>query len=306
MQVNVIREKIINIKEEDLKGKLHLYFVEKSNKNQYFSYFPELKINILKDIKQMTLETLSSRIFTQDQVEYNPDISQSGTLEFSSIDGLADIREVMQLLSYDRASKDLGLLNPKKVTFYSMEFIFGEEEKLFIFRRVNKLSRIRKSGLFGQFKGNEFEKISHNFFGIDADFDVLVYNNEALIINRIALERIFNMNDYFITKTNSAMEVIKEQDRITNFETFKEDCLSDARITRKITKLVNETRLPKFFENFEGIQEIVALFDLQVNINEEGKINYEGTKEELFQITNLMSDAYYESLLLKRKGVDPS
>ncbi|WP_018962445.1 Kiwa anti-phage protein KwaB-like domain-containing protein [Sporolactobacillus vineae] len=304
MDIDLIKHEIGQLN-QPFENRIKLFFVEKESGN-YCTYYPEINDSVRESINDLVKNSLSLRLFTFKQVEYNPSITEDDTLQVSPIDGLADIPDIIDKINYENAEKDLSELVPDKITFYVIEYVL-KKDSLLIFRRINKMRKIREAGFIGQMFGNQFVKIENDFFGLDGTFDILIFNGEALIINRIALERIFNMKDYFSEKTNQAMAIIKEQNRISHFEQFKEDCLSDARITKKITKLVNtKDQLPKFFNNFSGIQTVIAEFDLDINLDEKGKINYDGSKSELFEITNLMSDAYYESLLFKRKGVDPS
>ncbi|WP_010632859.1 Kiwa anti-phage protein KwaB-like domain-containing protein [Sporolactobacillus vineae] len=245
MDIDLIKHEIGQLN-QPFENRIKLFFVEKESGN-YCTYYPEINDSVRESINDLVKNSLSLRLFTFKQVEYNPSITEDDTLQVSPIDGLADIPDIIDKINYENAEKDLSELVPDKITFYVIEYVL-KKDSLLIFRRINKMRKIREAGFIGQMFGNQFVKIENDFFGLDGTFDILIFNGEALIINRIALERIFNMKDYFSEKTNQAMAIIKEQNRISHFEQFKEDCLSDARITKKITKLVNtKDQLPKFF-----------------------------------------------------------
>lgn len=90
-----------------------------------------------------------------------------------------------------------------------------------------------------------------------------------------------------------------------NFEEFVDDSLEDARVTRRLTKIhYNPAILQLFQANYENVPEVIEEFDLNINFDESSnKIIYEG-REQLSDITMLIRDAYYKTVLANRKGVD--
>ena len=86
-------------------------------------------------------------------------------------------------------------------------------------------------------------------------------------------------------------------------EQFSEDCTSDVRIMKRFTNIMTQGRLPLFFQNFDKVPGIVQELGLDIEYDEdEGKLVYR-EKSQLFHIINLMSDAYFKSLLLDRTGI---
>lgn len=86
-------------------------------------------------------------------------------------------------------------------------------------------------------------------------------------------------------------------------EQFSEDCTSDVRIMKRFTNIMTQGRLPLFFQNFDKVPGIVQEPGLDIEYDEdEGKLVYR-EKSQLFHIINLMSDAYFKSLLLDRTGI---
>ena len=66
---------------------------------------------------------------------------------------------------------------------------------------------------------------------------------------------------------------------------------------------MTQGRLPLFFENFDRVPGIVSELGLDIEFDkEENKLVYR-EKSQLFHIINLMSDAYFRSLLLDRTGL---
>lgn len=137
---------------------------------------------------------------------------------------------------------------------------------------------------------------------MDDKVDILEWKGELLVFNHISLERIFGYRDVFVEKTKEAMIQLQNKDIMENMEQFENDCLRDSRIQKRFTNMIMKERLPLFFEHIDKAPEVVEKLGLDLQFNESGQLIYE-RKEQLFTITSLMNDAYFESLLAKRVGV---
>ena len=144
--------------------------------------------------------------------------------------------------------------------------------------------------------------IENDIIGIDQISDIIIFEGNLYLLNHIALERVFNYRDEFHRKTDEAIQVIGEKDIITNLEQFSTDCLNDVRIMKRFTALMSNGRLPLFFEHYDRVPGIVARLRLDIDFDEQGKLQYRD-KSQLFHIVNLFSDAYFQSLLADRTGV---
>lgn len=141
-----------------------------------------------------------------------------------------------------------------------------------------------------------------DFIGLDETVDILEWKSDLLILNHIALERIFGYKDIFEKKTQSAMIIIKEQNIFANLDVFEEDCMRDRRIMKRFATIMQNERLPLFFKNIDKVPQLVKDLKLNLEFDENGKIIY-SDRSQLYAITNLMSDSYFKSLLAARVGV---
>lgn len=110
---------------------------------------------------------------------------------------------------------------------------------------------------------------------------------------------IYFLNLYFTSINTPKDEMIKN---ISNIEQFADDCRNDIRIMKRFTNIMTKERLPLFFDNYDRVPEIVAELELDLDFDEDGKIIYK-ERSQLFHIINLLSDAYFKSLLAQRTGV---
>ena len=143
-------------------------------------------------------------------------------------------------------------------------------------------------------------------FGIEGLVDVVVANGKAFVLNHVSLERIFLMSQHYSNIAVTALNKLRDKDKIANFEQFESDCLDDRRIHKTLTKMLNEADVfENALENFQSIENTVDMFNLDIRIEEidgEKKICYE-TKENLIDIMRIIRDAYYTSTIQNRPGV---
>lgn len=99
------------------------------------------------------------------------------------------------------------------------------------------------------------------------------------------------------------MNIVKETKGIENFDQFYEDCLSDGRVIRAFTKLMNEEeKVERCFQNFDNVRKVIKIFELPINLNGD-KIVYEN-KDQLMEIARLIRDSYYQSYIGEEDRVD--
>jgi hypothetical protein len=130
------------------------------------------------------------------------------------------------------------------------------------------------------------------------------YQGELYIFNHIAMERIFDVRTQFYAMANEALNKLKELDKIDNIEEFIDDCLSDKRIQRMLSKMWQEAdKWDHAFDNLDAIKETINLFELDITITNDNRVAYRD-KSQLRDILYIIRDSYYISSIQKRKGID--
>ena len=211
--------------------------------------------------------------------------------------------EFYDSLKDENVLTDLNSMPVGEITFYSIK-ISTDTNSIHLFRQFTKLKNLRK-GFFARIWDNELKVLDDDLVGIDNFIDLVHWNDEILILNHIALERIMEYKSYFLEQVAEAINLIKSKNIIENIEEFERDCLNDIRIAKRFTQMMSKERLPLFFENYEKVPEIVASIGLDIEFRENEGINqliYEG-RSQLFSIVHLLSDDYFKSLLCNRVAV---
>src|SRR5690606_29329291 len=118
--------------------------------------------------------------------------------------------------------------------------------------------------------------------------DAVAFEEEIAFFAHISAERLFNLREKFTENAINVLNDVEKGEKIENFSEFEEDCLEDARVIRRLTKMHSNPEIIKLFnDNFSNAPEVVKLFDLNVTFNEnQTKIIYE-SKDQLTDITML-------------------
>ncbi|MCB5714538.1 DUF4868 domain-containing protein [Lactonifactor sp. BIOML-A3] len=279
---------------------LSAYFVKKPSSVKMQSFQPQISVQVQSDILSMIIPNILRQLDNAALVEYNPIGVADGEIEYLNKNSIEQIDTFLDSISDEKIYKEMKALEIPKISFYCFKIQYNEKI-IYCFRQFAKMKKLR-SGYIAQFFNDELKAMDGNFLGIDETVDMIYADDVAYIFNHISLERIFNYRDQYLQKTNEAMGELLRQNAIANMEQFSEDCCRDVRIMKRFTNMMTQGRLPLFFDNYEKVPEIVEELGLDIDFDDEGRIDYK-EKSQLYHIVNLMSDSYFESLLAKRRGI---
>ncbi|WP_394896469.1 Kiwa anti-phage protein KwaB-like domain-containing protein [Clostridium paraputrificum] len=292
------------------KSNARLFFTRKRG-IRYISYSPEIESDLQETLKELIVDYLK-QYNSIDQIEFSPLGYREETIETCNVEYISNFLDVINSYEDGIVNREIPKDIINNLNFYCLVIEYnenGEDKEIRLFRRVTKFKRLSTKGMMGSIKNNKFSKLDASLLGIDGDIDIVVAGDEVLILNHISLERIFSISNQYVERAQEAIDIIRDAGRVTNFEQFEEDALNDGRITRTLTKMLNEEeRLERCFENFGNIINVIELFDLDINIqNENGvdKVVYEH-KDQLMDIIRVVRDSYYTSIINNRRGIDDS
>lgn len=295
-----INEFISKIETEKPSNITKVFFSRKNtNGNKYITHQPSVSNAVQYSILETILPFIKSQL-NNNIVPYNPVGTIDGSIEKLGIASVEGLRKFQESLSEDKLNIDMSTMRIDKIGFYCIRIQINDDI-MFIFRQFQKLVKLRK-GLLTRLIDNELNTTESDFLGIDEFTDIIVYSDDMYILNHIGLERIFNYKDVFLNNTNTALSEIENKNVILNFDQFTDDCRKDVRIMKRFTSIMANGRLPLFFENYDKVPSIVEELGLDIEFDEDKKLIYR-EKSQLFHIINLLSDAYFKSLLAQRPGV---
>lgn len=271
-----------------------------ARKNKGIINSPQISYELKFQIVNMLVKYIQKELQKNEIVNYQAVGALDGEIERIPVKDVIskevdEIEKIFIISVNDEKKFDWG-----KVDYYVVE-IENQGMILKFYRQFQKMKRLRK-GLLLQVFDDELVRLDSDFIGIDENVDILEWNEEFLVFNHIALERIFGYKDLFEKKTKEALEVIKNQDVFANIDDFENACMRNSRILKRFTDIMQKERLPLFFENINKVPKLVEELGLNLEFDENNKLVY-SNRTQLYEITNLMLDSYFRSLLADRIGV---
>lgn len=275
---------------------------------EYKSYTPNMSTSIKQEILQLALSDID-HYRGKNLAEYNPVGCLDETYEVIDLDKYRENNIDLYYESINHADYVDTSIDPSDLTFYAISIegeIDGKNRSIIFFRRLSKFKRLQSKGVIAYFSGNTLNKLDAKIFGIDGTVDMVKVDNKLYIFNHISIERIFDMSNTYDSMTTEALRILKESERIENFEIFEEDCKNDMRVKRALTKMMKESNeLESVFNYFDNIKKTIDMFELDIRIVEEEKpmIIYED-KSQLLDFLRIIRDSYYTSVIKERNGID--
>ena len=286
--------------EEITTDQSHTIDISFARKNHGIINSPSISRDLKQQIVDMLAEDVREQISKNKIVDYQAVGVLDGEIEQIKVsDVIPDKEEQLERVFVINIS-DEKKFDWGNVDYYVIE-IEAQGKVLKLYRQFQKMKRLRK-GIMLQTFSDELVRMDSDFIAIDETVDILEWEKELLIFNHIALERIFGYRDLFEKKTKEAIGIIKNKDIFENIEEFQEACMRDGRIQKRFTNIMQNERLPLFFKNLNKVPKLIKDLNLHLEFSDSGKLLYTDRKQ-LYEITNLMNDAYFRSLLADRIGV---
>lgn len=300
--MNNLKVFIDKINSNQPRNVVKIYFSRKSNSSisKYITHNPSISEAVQAELFNTIFPYVNKQLGSLKLVDYNPLGVLDGELESISTEEIPLFQGFLNSITEENINKEMNSLRIEKIDFYCIEISY-DGKTVYMFRQFQKLKKLRQ-GFLTRIIDNELNVIDNDFLGIDELIDMIVFEGAIYLFNHISLERVFSYKDEFLKKTNEALGEILTKNVISNIEQFADDCRNDIRIMKRFTNIMTKERLPLFFDNYDKVPEIVAELELDLDFDEEGKIIYR-ERSQLFHIINLLSDAYFKSLLAQRTGV---
>lgn len=301
MSLKEIYEILTDINLEENDNFVELYLINKKNSEEYYSY----KLTVEKKLQSELMEIVSTSVFNvQDKniCEYNPIGQIDSDIEKCSLDYIKNANNVLFSIEDDSPNRLESLPEIKNIHSYCIKIKKGDIS-IITFRRFNKLRKLR-AGFIGTVVEGRFKSLDGELIGLYNDIDIIIFNDDVFILNHIALERIFDIGIQFKEKAKETIQDIRDKDIIDNFDKFEEDALNNLNVIKRLTKIKENKTLPKIFDNFENVPKVIEYFGLNIELNQsKDKIIYVD-KTQIEDITLLMNDSYYETIIAGVPGID--
>lgn len=257
------------------------------------------KVLIEKDLKKEIIKNFIDKFIfiTKDKkvVEYDPVvklddcIDSIGVEEINTLNGFKnkfdDITVIDQINNFEDIENSRAyiiILNNK-----------DNDSKIIFFKKFFG-SIYLKSKLKILYSEGRFKKINDEILSIDDKFDCVMYEDDMAVFTQIYFEQIFDYRDEYTKKANETILKIKDLHIIKNIEDIEADS-DKMTIKKKLARVKNEDIIwfkEKINNDFESIQEIISIADLDMEIKD-GEIISNDTSE----LIHLIQDDYLKSNL---------
>lgn len=280
---------------------INLYFTAKT-RSGYTTYRPNVD-HVIKDSLLSLIQDSLNQYKNHSIAGYNPTGSAENTVEYCKYGYVGNYSEIEDSFNSTQENVDTNL-NPDELTFYCLEVEDLETDtNIRFFRRVTKFKKIYSKGIIAYFQGCTLNRIEPQVLGIDGFIDLMAVDGIIYIFNHVSLERIFKLNEKFSHVASKVIDILKEKNKIINFESFEDDCLNDQRFQKILAKMYDENNdIALALNNMETVRQVIELFELEIEIRE-NQIIYTD-KSKLMDILRIIRDSYYKSLICEKLGVD--
>ena len=254
----------------------------------------------LKEIVEKQLFGCTS----QSQENYNVVGSNDDTLEIADFKEYRD--KIKMVLNAINVPNQKFRFANDNFDFFIYEFCMDDEignaKKVFVFRRTKKFKSFTK-GFIGRLVEGHFKKIVENkLLGNDGLIDLVIYDNEVLILQHIAFERIFHLSDEFTELAKKVLDNKEFSEKITNFSELRSAALHNRSYIKRLSKLDSSNTSTLFLKNLQNTKAVIDEFKLDIDITDD-QMQYRD-ETQIGNFINLMQDAYYKTLIGNTPGLD--
>jgi hypothetical protein len=281
-------------------------------KNEARPRFARLKMNLqtANDFRA-TIKQLQERyqkdgwrkedlLFPEYATESDPDEYEIEHIDLS-LSPYAALKEQLEPLS---ALLDIDLFLAEKKTyaalrFYVITFQPDDGDPIHFFRRYTAQKELGQSKWLAWLNDGEYTRITQPLLLFDSEIDCMSRSDMMFIINKTNFQHIFQFLEPVKAVALEALNTIKAQIPIQNFEDFAGACQRNPAKLRKLNKIATKHQLDRITINH--IKAVLKKQSLPVQIVEEGgqeKLIYDA--KQPWVILNLLEDNYLWSLMTEQ------
>ncbi|EGO6585377.1 Kiwa anti-phage protein KwaB-like domain-containing protein [Enterococcus faecalis] len=197
-----------------------------------------------------------------------------------------------------------------ETSFFAYAVKVHMEKEWFIFiAPFAKVSKISATKVLGNLKDNRLTRLDNqDTVGFSSSISMIFEEKELLMTNNLRIfEKCCGMKEEFQKRAKSILNNISTFDSIEELDELMKTIESDSVVAKRLTKMdQNYDRVSSFFKNKTRVSEVLkddAFKDKFKEIKyENGKLKFEKKHRHIF--ITLISDACYETIVGKTKGID--
>lgn len=289
--------KIINIMNNS--KSITLLFINKLNNSPEFELGRmQIHESIFNNIRELYAHQAESMIKDKREIKLDPMNDNQDSVHFLNNNEIKGIESILEPL------KNINTVEPvhykdaiAKANAFAFVFTL-DKEKVIIIRKLSSNYSLKNKNVFFS-DDNRLNKVDKDLFALDNKIDCLIYEDKTYILGKYNFEVLFSYDTEYMNVANISLTKISENKIITNFDEFKENCLSRGRLIKKLYKIEKDGYIDKFNKCIKnpGIIKKMdsAIKELQLSFHiENNQIVYEDIST-LSEIINFISNDYLRS-----------
>lgn len=289
---------------EDDQTTVDMYMIHKINGKKSLGY-SVVNPTIGKQLKDELKEIVANEIEKykqEDEEPYNPVgviLNEVETAKTSDYSALGNIKSNMETPLIKFRFKNSSF------NFFIYEFRNSSSNTRILAFRRTKNFKVFNKGFIGHFLDGRFEKIeAKDMLATDDEVDFIADESDIYIFKHISFERILNLKNKFLDKAKNVLDNNELSDKIEDFDKFKDSALKNQSYIKRIAKLDNNNTATLFLKDITSTKEVIDKFNLDIQIDDKtNKLIYRD-ESQISSYIGLMQDAYYQTLIGKKQGVD--
>lgn len=289
---------------------VELFLLRKTQNKEVILFSMDINNELQKDLLKIFLDNFKrpeKRKYTQSKY----DVVTSGKFDkeyyTTSAQDYDGVNNFIKLFEEEKLDNIKGL-NEKDFFAYAVKVLMDDEWFIFIapFAKVSKISATK---VLGNLKNEKLTKLENeNTVGFSSSISMVIQKNQILMTNNLRhFESCCGMHSEFKKRAESILKKITKFNSIEDIDALMKVINSDSVIAKRLTKMDQHyDRVDSFFKNKSEVKKVLeddAFKDKFKEIKyENGKIKFEKKHRHVF--ITLISDACYETLVGKTKGID--
>lgn len=299
IDVSNLKKIILNLKESETNEEV--FWGRNDNFKLYKTIFEDDTIsNFKKNVLDMILFVLDKRSINK----YDLECSFDDTVEIMDADKVVNYQNVKNKIGKEEILPIDKNTNLEKLNFIFFKMILKLKEgnkTITVIKKFNKPSSVLKQSIKCIWLGDKMQQVKEDVIYLDNQVDAFEIDNVLYIFNRNHFNSIFKFKDMYCRLIDNSAKLIEDSDFIDNSSEFIEKCKSNGHYVKKISKAI----IAKGFENIkqhkDKIPNIIREYNLNINLDSNGKIIYE--EEKVGKILDLILDHCVKSALTDKKAI---
>lgn len=243
-----------------------LYLVRtrrRSSENEYVAFNVPITEEIILGIKNSLLHDVIEKITGKTITDFNPTNSEIGTLEVLPTNNINNFQSIYSSISAT-FPENIDELDFNSIWGYC--FIINDDtpgNEILLFKKHSHPKLLDRGWLLSLVNG-AYNILEDKIVTIDSDVDALSFGGNTYVLNKYKFEKFFNFSNAYQEVVNRSISSLQQLEVIENFDEFAQQCLISDTLTRRLVKIIDESRFQTLQSCLTNVPQVINDFALNV------------------------------------------